>query len=788
MVDRFVASRTLHRAPGQPTNRVPPPAGAVRLWRISLSTMIYRLQRIVQEVDHAADVDAALIVLAEGLIRDLDIDVCSIYLVRKDDPEVLELMASSGLNPAVVGKLELRFGQGIVGTVAERAEPMNLTDAPQHERFQPVPESGEAGFPVFLGVPIIAHRNLLGVIAIQRAENAFTEDEEAFLTTLAAQLAASIERVESQSRLVKANTTHVLRGIAGAPGMAIGETVVLNRGVDLESVPDRTGGDSEAELAGFRRAVKKVCEELAERAEKMRTAVSEEEAGLFVAYAQMLSGGSLIEDTEKRINAGNWAPSSWRETVEEHAYVFEQMEDRYLAERANDIRDLGLRVLRRLMFEQGPGIDFPMYTILVGDEVTATDLADVPLDRLAGIVSAHGSSTSHVAILAHALGIPAVMGVPGLPIQQLDGVEIVVDGYNGLAIAYPDKRTLGEYRRYFDEEAAIEQDLLELRNLPAATTDSHSIRMMVNTGLMPDYTPSLRSGAEGVGLYRTEIPFQMRDRFPSEEEQYRIYRDVLSAFKGMPVVLRTLDVGGDKPLGYFPIEEANPFLGWRGIRISLDHPEIFVTQLRAMLRADVGNDNLEILLPMISGRRELEESLVLIKRVRGEIEEELGEEVRLPRIGAMIEVPSAVYQIEDICELADFVSIGTNDLTQYLLAVDRNNEHVAGLYSALHPAVLKAMQQIVQGATSSKTPVSVCGELAGDPLGVMALLGMGIDTLSMSAGSLLRAKKIIVSFSMTELGELLRQSIRLSDALQVRELYTAKLDERGLGGLIRVGK
>jgi len=623
---------------------------------------------------------------------------------------------------------------------------------------------------------------------VQRAENAFNEDEEAYLTTLAAQIATSIERAESKGRFSSESTTHMIKGVAGAPGMAIGVAMVLNRGVNLESVPDKKTDDVDGELQSFREAVRKVCAELTEQAEKMRATLPEEECALFLAYAQMLTGGSLIEDTEQGIMAGIWAPSSWRDTIEQHAYVFSQMEDRYLAERANDIRDLGLRVLRKLMLEQSTYLDFPDQTILVGDEVTATDLADVPLDCLSGIVSAHGSSSSHVAILAHALGIPAVMGVPNLPVKRLDGVDLVVDGYNGSAFINPDQSILAEYSRYLEEEAAIEQDLLGLKSQPAVTTDKHKVQLMVNSGLMSDHTPSLRGGAEGVGLYRTEIPFQIRDRFPSEEEQYLIYRNVLETFKGKPVVLRTLDVGGDKPLSYFPIYEANPFLGWRGIRITLDHPEIFVTQVRAMIRANVGVNNLEILLPMISGKSEVDESLVLINRVRAEIEEEVGEKIWLPRIGAMIEVPSSVYQIEDICSVVDFVSIGTNDLTQYLLAVDRNNENVADLYSSLHPAVLKAMCQIVQGASVSDTPVSVCGELAGDPLGVMALLGMGIDSLSMSVGSLLRAKKVIKSFSYSELTEFLQQALTLSDAFTVRDMYAGKLDERGLGGLIRAGK
>ena len=753
-----------------------------------MASMIHRLQRIVQEVNRAPGIDRALLLITESLTRDLSADACTIYLAQKDEPGTLVLQASSGLNPDIIGKVRRRLGEGLMGTIAARAEAMNLSNAPEHPKFMLVPESGEMEYPVLLGVPIMAHRDVLGVIAVQRIENAFNEDEEAFLTTLAAQLANSIERAESQDRLDSKRMTRMLKGVASAPGMAIGVALVLNRDVNLESVPDKKIDDVDGELQSFREAVRKVCEELIEQAELMRASLPEEECALFIAYAQMLSGGSLIDDTEHGIKSGNWAASSWRDTVEQHAHVFSQMEDRYLAERASDIRDLGLRVLRKLMLEQSSHIDFPEKTILVGDEVTATDLADVPLDCLSGIVSAHGSSSSHVSILAHALGIPAVMGVPNLPVTQLDGVDLVVDGYNGTAFINPSKSILTEYRQYLREEAAIEQDLLELKNQPAITTDQHKVTLLVNSGLMSDYTPSLRSGAEGVGLYRTEIPFQIRDRFPSEEEQFKIYRDVLETFKGMPVVLRTLDVGGDKPLSYFPIHEANPFLGWRGVRITLDHPEIFVTQVRAMIRANVDVNNLEILLPMISGRTELVECLVLIKRVRDEIEEELGRQIPLPRIGAMIEVPSAVYQIEDICALTDFVSIGTNDLTQYLLAVDRNNENVADLYSSLHPAVLKAMRQIVQGAALSDTPVSVCGELAGDPLGVMALLGMGIDSLSMSVGSLLRAKKVIMSFSIDELRELLEQALEISDAVLIRQMYASKLDERGLGGFIRAGK
>ncbi|MEE8366544.1 MAG: phosphoenolpyruvate--protein phosphotransferase [Gammaproteobacteria bacterium] len=756
--------------------------------------MIYRLQRIVQEVSRSPDIQHALDLIAQSLIADLVADACTIFLTTDDNPPVLLLKSSVGLNPDIIGKVTRKFGQGLIGLIAARAESINLMNAPDHKDFILVPNSGETDFPVLLGVPIISHRKVLGVIAIQRAQKAFNEDDEAFLTTLAAQLAASIEHAESHGRFKVIGsekpepTMHMVKGVAGSPGMAIGEAIVLNRGVNLEAVPDKRIVDRRPEIKSFDDAIRKVQEDLTRQAERMRATLPEEECALFLAYAQMLNSGPLIDDTYKRIEQGNWSPASWRDTVEEHAHVFEQMEDEYLAERANDIRDLGGLVLRKLMLEQSPYIDFPNRTVLVGDEISATDLADVPPDCLCAIVSAHGSGSSHVAILAHALGIPAVMGVPNLPVQQMDGLKIVVDGYGGFAYIDPDENVLAEYSTYLEEEEAIEQDLLSLKNEPAFTLDQHRIALYVNSGLMADLTPSLRSGAEGVGLYRTEIPFQVRDRFPTEEEQFQIYSNVLKTFRGMPVVLRTLDVGGDKPLSYFPIKEANPFLGWRGVRITLDHPEIFITQMRAMLRANIGNDNLQILLPMISGRTELSDSLFLIHRVKDEIEEELEHGIETPQIGAMIEVPSAVYQIEDICRLVDFVSIGTNDLTQYLLAVDRNNENVAGLFSSLHPAVLKAMRQIVEGAKRTDTPVSVCGELAGDPLGVMAILGMGIDSLSMSAGSLLRAKKVIKSFSLSDMKTMFIEAIAMSDPSEVRELYINALDGKGLGGLIRVGK
>ncbi|MDZ7747442.1 MAG: phosphoenolpyruvate--protein phosphotransferase [Halofilum sp. (in: g-proteobacteria)] len=467
---------------------------------------------------------------------------------------------------------------------------------------------------------------------------------------------------------------------------------------------------------------------------------------------------------------------------------FQEMADPYLAERASDIRDLGRRILLKLSTtdEDGPR-EFPAHTILAGHEVSAAQIAEVPQERLAGIVSMRGSGSSHVAILARALGIPTVMGASDLPIARLEGKELIVDGYLGWVFVQPNDDIKEEFVRLAREEAELNEQLQALKDEETVTTDGTRVHLFANTGLQAEISPALIEVADGLGLYRTEMPFQVRDRFPGEEEQVEIYRRPLAAFAPAPCVLRTLDIGGDKVLPYFPVEEDNPFLGWRGIRVTLDHPEIFLTQVRAMLRANEGYGNLRIMLPMISRLEELQQSMALIQRAHRELLDE-GLDTPLPEVGVMIEVPAAVYQIEAIAKRVDFISVGTNDLTQYLLAVDRNNERVAKMYDSLHPAVLRALVEIKRGAARHGKPVSICGEFAGDPMGAILLLGMGIDSLSMSAGSLLRIKWVIRSFSHQHAREVLERALEMEDGRSVRQMMIEELDKAGIGGLIRAGK
>ena len=334
------------------------------------------------------------------------------------------------------------------------------------------------------------------------------------------------------------------------------------------------------------------------------------------------------------------------------------------------------------------------------------------------------------------------------------------------------------------EEKILAKDLEKLRDVPCITPDGFPFSLWVNTGLRQDTLLSLKSGAGAVGLYRTEMPFSLRSSFPTEDEQIGIYREQLLAFSPRTVTMRTLDIGGDKDLPYFPIEEENPFLGWRGIRISLDHPEIFLVQIRAMLRASEGVNNLRILLPMISSIPELDRALELIDRAYRELTEEEGFSLQKPPIGAMIEVPAAVYQVKEIGRRVDFLSVGTNDLTQYLLAVDRNNPRVADLYNSLHPSVLRALKSIHDQASSVNCQLSVCGEMAGDPLQAVVLMGLGYENLSMSASSLLRVKSVLLNVSHKQAQDLVRRALRMPNAGSIARFMADALNHPEVARLI----
>ncbi len=758
--------------------------------------MLDSLRSIVQEVNSAKDFASVLGIIVRRVRKTTDTGVCSIYLHDPESDKYI-LAATEGLNPEAVGQIRLGPGEGLVGLVAAKAEPINLDEAESHPNFAYFPESGEERFRSFLGAPVIHHRKVLGVLVVQQAQRRrFDEAEEAFLVTVSAQLAGVIAHANATGQLARqlapelasSTSQRVFRGVPSVPGISIGTAVVVSSPADLYAVPHRPAQDIDHELALFARALDQTKQDLravhADLSDKLNT----EERALFDVYVSMLDDNSLGGEVTVLIKAGLSAQTAWSEVIIEHIRNFSSMEDPYLRERATDVRDLGRRVLGYLQKSQVQSKDYPPDTVLLGEELAAPNLADVSVEKIVGMVSAKGSRNSHLAILGRAMGIPTVMGAVDLPWRELEGNQIIVDGHQGIIIANPDPEILSSYRAQRQEERILAEDLERLRDEPSHTADGQHIALWVNTGLRLDSLLSLDRGAEGVGLYRTEIPFFLQERFPSEDEQRKIYREQIEMFAPRPVTMRTLDIGGDKALPYFPIEEANPFLGWRGIRISLDHPEIFLVQLRAIMRASEGFDNLRILLPMISNLPELESALELVYRVYDELTEEEGYRLHRPLIGAMIEVPAAVYQVKDIARRVDFLSVGSNDLTQYMLAVDRNNPRVADLYHTYHPALLHALKRIVDDADQVNCQVSICGEMAGDPLSALLLVGLGYRVLSMSATSLLRVKAMLRQVSLDHARELADHALTLGDTDQIRDFLEGAFSDPAITRLYSPGK
>ena len=747
--------------------------------------MLSSLRQIVQEVNAAPDLAKVLAIIVARVRASMDTEVCSVYL--RNDEGVYILMSSEGLNQEAIGRVALSKNEGLVGLVAAREEPLNLQNAESHPKFQYFSETGEERYSAFLGVPIIHQRQVLGVLVVQQIENRrFDEGDEAFLVTMSAQLAGLIAHAEATGvlRSIGRKVEARFLGVAGASGVSIGECVVVTPLADLKAVPVQTCDDVEVELAFFKRSLAAVRADVQKLGSQLESRLNKEERLLFDAYAAMLDDASLAREVNEQIQSGMSAQFSWSKVILEHVSTFESMHDPYLQERASDVRDLGSRVLSYLQETSRGNKTYPDNTILVGDELTASMLAEVPEGKLAGIVSLTGSSNSHIAILARSIGIPTVMGAIDLPYTRIDGKALIVDGYRGAVYVDPSDQMLSHYQAIVDEDRQLVAGLEAVKDKPSETTDHHRVALWVNTGLIADAMMSLERGAEGVGLFRTEVPFMLRDRFPSEEEQRLTYRAQLEAFAPHTVTMRTLDIGGDKSLSYFPIHEDNPFLGWRGIRVTLDHPEIFLAQVRAMLKASEGLDNLRIMLPMVTNISELEIAQMLIYRAYDELLEE-GYNVQMPPLGVMIEVPAAVYQAREFAARVDFISVGSNDLTQYLLAVDRNNSRVADLYHSLHPAVLRALKNIVEDAHAEGVSVSICGELAGEPEAALLLVAMGYDVLSMSGTSLLKVKSVIRAVSLAQAEMLLKEVMALPDAESINRCLESTFKQAGLTRLLR---
>ena len=751
-----------------------------------MDSMLGTLRRIVQEVTARASFADSVTTLVSEVKSAMATDVCTIFLINNARTHYI-LAATDGLNVAQVGRAEMDIGEGLVGLVGRRAEPLNLEDARDHPNFHFLPDSGEEAFNSFLGVPIIHQGRILGVLVVQQQQSRrFDESEEAFLVTLSVQLAAVVAHAEAvgESPLIgvsgNALEDKCFAGVAGAPGIAIGHAVVLHRVANLEAVPEKEAENPTIELLVFNRALKAVRQDIGNIIEEFSGSLPEQELALFDAYLHMLDENALAGDITKRIQHGQWAQGAVKQVIREHVNLFERMEDPYLRERGADVKDLGLRLLAYLQDIGNKKHNFPKDSVLVGDEITPAMLANIPVDHLQAIVSIRGSRNSHMAILARAMDVPAVMGAVDIPAYDLEGKMLLVDGHYGEVYTQPSERRQRLSRELIEQERVFEEELDELKELPCITRDGWRLELWVNIGLTGDLTRSLDRGAEGIGLFRTEIPFMSKDSFPTEAEQSALYREHMEAFEPRPVTMRTLDIGGDKSLSYFPISEENPFLGWRGIRVTLDHPEIMLVQARAMLKANAGlQGDLRIMLPMISSPQELVAAKALVDQAYAEVVDE-GVVVKRPQIGVMIEVPAAVYQARLLAREADFLAVGSNDLTQYMLAVDRNNARVAQLYQDVHPAVVMALREVARAAHAEDTGIGICGELAGTPIGAVLLMAMGYHVLSMNATHLPKVKWVIRNIKRSDARRMLARVLRMDNAHDIETFMHEQLRAAGL--------
>ncbi|MDM7861677.1 phosphoenolpyruvate--protein phosphotransferase [Alteromonas sp. ASW11-36] len=763
--------------------------------------MLTTLKRIVQEVNQIPVLDDAIGHLVKRVKETMSVDACSMYLADYGTQQ-LTLVATEGLAKSAIGVVKIGFNEGLIGLVGQREEPLNIDDAHHHPRFKHYDEVHEETFNAFLGTPIIHQRKVLGVITLQQEEKRrFSQDEEAFLVTLAAQIALEITNAEirgslrAQNHQNKAISQKNLRGVAGSPGLAMGIGHQPNIKIDLASWQVRRTDQISVAIEQYRQAVERTRAEVDNLSTSLEGSIPEDVRSIFQLYHQLLDANSLGREVEAKIKQQEWdAGSALKLVVEAYAARFANMEDPYMQERAIDIIDLSNRILRNIVSVKDGTNKHSARTvteasILLAEEVTAPMLAEFPRQYLAGIISIRGSNNSHAAILARAMGVPAVMGLDKVSPELLDGKSILLDGYSGEVIINPQRAIKAEFEQLIAEESELAERIESHANKPCVTTDDQPITLLVNAGLSAELELQQMQGA-GIGLYRTEIPFMLRERFPSESEQYELYLQILQSAPQQEITLRTLDVGGDKPLPYFPINEENPFLGWRGVRLTLDHPEIFLVQVRAMLRASAGLHNLHILLPMITSVSEVDDANRLINQAYHEVSEELKslpQGIQRPRVGVMLEVPAVIYQIAHLAKKVDFFSVGTNDLTQYLLAVDRNNARVADLYSSYHPAVLNALSSIAQQCHLANTPVTVCGELAGEPGGAILLMAMGYRKLSMNAHNIRKINWVIRHANIAELNFLLPDALACQHPSEVVCLVNDYLNSKDLGGLTRAG-
>ena len=740
------------------------------------------LNNILQRAGQGKTPDEQVRIIVDAVSAALGTDVCSLYLASGSADMVLA--ASHGLvtrHPIV-----LPAGTGLVGLVSRSRHCINILDPEKTAEYVYLPESGEEKFHSFCGVPLVKQGTVVGVLVVQsRRRETLDQHGEAFLSTLAAHLALLVENLQDSVRQAR-KINETIKGISGASGLAIGAVRVVATS-NLGSVPDGKCQDPDSEVARWQALKADVTADLMRERQVVELSLGQGLSTIFDAYRMLLEDPAFCSRIEREITEGRDLPSALRTTVQFFAAQFLAMEDPYLRARHEDIEQLGNKVFQSLLGYSDPShiTDSDDEFVLIGDTISVSDIVSLPAAQLLAIVCYSGAALSHISIFANALGIPAVMGLKtARPLSN--GESVIVDGDSGLLIRNPSNRLVKEYRELIESRKTLEKELEADKDLPSQTRDGVTILLMANSGLQADIMPGLRRGAEGIGLFRTEIPFMSLHGLPSEEEQVAVYSEVIEALGDKPVYMRTLDIGADKPLPYLPrVIEENPALGWRGVRFSLDNVQLLVTQLRAIVRSARGKQSVNLLFPMVTTTEELDQCLALLDDACRQLAEEGYPSIR-PRVGVMLEVPGAISMLPFWRKRLDFISVGSNDLSQYLLAIDRNNPIVGKLYDPLHPAVIHELARIVNMADSLKLPVSVCGEMASDPVAVVLLAGLGVRQLSMSSARLSLIRRVVRSMSIDSAESLAQEALTADCAAAIRRLGRQYLDSLELGfGLLQ---
>lgn len=731
-----------------------------------MDNSLLKLVDIVQQVSHLTSSTEQVNFIVSAVCESIHVDVCSLYRTEKNGD--LVLLASQGLttnHPITIPK-----GRGLVGQVVTNQRPINIDNAAYDPNYYYVALSEEENFHSFCGVPLVHKGTVIGVLVVQRvkAENLDTQSE-AFLVTLATHLAMMIPVAPATSNNVKPVNNHH-QGISGAPGIAIG-TLWNNHYPSLSEVRESRNSDPKLEIAHWHQLLDQTKVELKAEQLKFGKNISMDISGIFDAYTMLLSDRGLIEKVESDIGAGYSMLWALHQAINHYSTLFYSIEDPYLKARGEDIVNLGNK-LYQMWLDDNNDIQHSnndQSIVLIGPQVSISDIAKIPRERLAAIVCFDGSALSHTAVLANALGIPAIMGIGDIGHIEA-GEKVIVDGNSGQIILNATSTIIKEYRQSISSQKQIDKQLSKLRKLPAVTLDGIEIDLFANTGLLADIMPGINNGAGGIGLYRTEIPFMIRSSFPSEDEQVEVYAEVCKSYQGKAVYFRTLDIGGDKQLPYFTISgEENPALGWRGIRFSLDNSQLLMTQLRAIIRASGNEIDLHILIPMVSATEDIDQFKGILEEAIAQLRVE-GLNFVKPKVGVMIEVPASISLLQYWKDKIDFISIGSNDLSQYLLALDRNNVRVANRFDHVHPSIINEISRVVNIARQMGIPVSVCGEMASDPVAVILLVGMGIRRLSMSSSKIPKIKYLIRNLSSEIASNFLEQALKLSETKAIRRL------------------